>query len=201
MVPGVSKRLQIEVRYLPLKSGERSFADRGQRLPVEIQERPVLGEVLACRVVLAGHAQDHVAALVVVHLKNVVTIEATNERIVPLTLRSLGERDFDPDRLCGRGFGLCIRQVEIESIEDDPPARTQIPEAEPQGVEHRGLTRIVLADQYGDFVQIEIQPPDATKVLYVECGDSHDALPMPSWSVTAATSRFRVESRSPRAES
>ena len=38
VVPGVSKRLQIEVRYLPLKSGERSLADRGQRLPVEVQE-------------------------------------------------------------------------------------------------------------------------------------------------------------------
>ena len=173
MAPCIPKRLQIEVRYLPLKSGERSLANRGQRLPVEVQERPVLGEILARRVVFAGHAQDHVAALIVVHLKNVVTIEAANEPVVPLTLRLLGKRDLDPDRIRGRGLGLGIRQVEIERIEDDPPARTQIPEAEPQCVEHRGLARIVLADQYRHLVQIEIKPSDPAKILYVESGDLH----------------------------
>ena len=131
MVPDVAQRLQIVVRHLSLKSGQGALVHSGQRFAVQIQEGPLLIEVSTLRVVCARHPQHHVAAPVVIHLENVVPIEASDQLVAPFTRRLLGKRDLDLDRVRGRRVRRSVRKVEIERLEDAAPARSEIPETDP----------------------------------------------------------------------
>ena len=131
MVSDVAQRLQVVVRHLSLKPGQGALAHPGQRFAFQIQEGPLLIEVPTLRVVCARHPQHHVAALVVIHLENVVPIEAANQLVAPFTRRLLGKRDLDLDPVRGRRIHRGVRKVEIERLEDDAPARSEIPETDP----------------------------------------------------------------------
>ena len=186
VVPDVAQRLQIVVRHLSLKPGQGALVHSGQRFMVQVQEGPLLIEVSTLGVVCARYPQHHVAAPVVIHLENIVPIEATNQLVAPFTRCLLGKRDLDLDRVRGRRVRRGVRKVEIECLEDDAPARSKIPETNPQHVEHRRLARVVFTDEDRDLAQIEIEFPDPPEVSDAKRGNPHGALPTSICPVTAA---------------
>ena len=134
VVPSIPQRMQIIVRDLLLETSKSSISHRGQRLTVQIQERPLRIKARVCRVVLTSHAQDYMTALVVVYLNNTDTVEATNKLGVPFALGSFGKRDLDQDGVRRCGFRRTIRQVEVKRIEDGSPTRSDIFEAYPHSI-------------------------------------------------------------------
>lgn len=116
------------------------------------------------------------AACVVIYLEDFRAVESAHQPVIPFALSPLGKRHLDLNRIGGRWLRATVLKVKVECLEDGAASRTEVPKAELQRVEHRGLAAVVLADQDRNRLQLEVEVLDAAEIPDSDFGDGHGIL-------------------------
>lgn len=142
----------------------------------------------ALQVIVAGRdPQTDMVASLLIDLEHARAIQPSDQSVVPLIFGPIREFDLDLDRVRRRGLGLVVVQMMVQCGEHCAAAGAEVPKAELQRVENRGLPGVVLPDQDGDRPQPQVEVTDPTEVPDPDCANTH-ALASPSFEDPRGTS-------------